>query len=81
MTQFVPVLTTVDEHHADRHRYPHVAFMDGQYLPMSEAKISVLDWRFLHSDATYNTVRVWNGRYFRLDLHLDRYSGAWSGCE
>ncbi|ESY52282.1 hypothetical protein X744_29685 [Mesorhizobium sp. LNJC372A00] len=55
--------------------------MDGQYLPMSEAKISVLDWRFLHSDATYNTVRVWNGRYFRLDLHLDRYSGAWSGCE
>lgn len=47
--------------------------MDGQYLPMSEAKISVLDWGFLHSDATYDTVHVWGGRFFRLDLHLDRF--------
>ncbi|TIT67450.1 MAG: branched-chain amino acid transferase, partial [Mesorhizobium sp.] len=47
--------------------------MDGQYLPMSEAKISVLDWGFLHSDATYDTVHVWNGRFFRLDLHLERF--------
>ncbi|WP_292584038.1 aminotransferase class IV [Mesorhizobium sp.] len=47
--------------------------MDGQYLPMSEAKVSVLDWGFLHSDATYDTVHVWDGRFFRLDLHLDRF--------
>lgn len=40
---------------------------------MSEAKISVLDWGFLHSDATYDTVHVWNDRFFRLDLHLDRF--------
>ncbi|MBC8641651.1 aminotransferase class IV [Caballeronia sp. EK] len=66
-----PVL--VDRHHDDR-RYPQgVAFMDGQYLPMSEAKISVLDWGFLHSDATYDTVHVWNGRFFRLEKHLDRF--------
>lgn len=50
--------------------------MDGQYLAMSEAKISVLDWGFLHSDATYDTVHVWNGRFFRLDLHLDRFWGG-----
>ncbi|WP_407152480.1 aminotransferase class IV [Bradyrhizobium sp. ORS 86] len=50
--------------------------MDGQYLPMSEAKISVLDWGFLHSDATYDTVHVWNGKFFRLDLHLDRFFGG-----
>jgi branched-chain amino acid aminotransferase len=50
--------------------------MDGQYLPMSEAKIPVLDWGFLHSDATYDTVHVWNGRFFRLDLHLDRFFGS-----
>ncbi|RVC59040.1 branched-chain amino acid transferase [Mesorhizobium sp. M00.F.Ca.ET.038.03.1.1] len=47
--------------------------MDGQYLPMSEAKVSVLDWGFLHSDATYDTVHVWGGRFFRLDLHLGRF--------
>lgn len=74
MTQLLPVLPTVDEHHVDGRRYPDgVAFMDGQYLPMSEAKISVLDWGFLHSDATYDTVHVWKGRFFRLDLHLDRF--------
>ncbi|WP_244571494.1 aminotransferase class IV [Mesorhizobium carmichaelinearum] len=50
--------------------------MDGQYLPMSEAKLSVLDWGFLHSDATYDTVHVWNGRFFRLNLHLDRFLGG-----
>lgn len=73
-TEVFTVLPTVDDHHHDRRRYPHgVAFMDGQYLPMSEAKVSVLDWGFLHSDATYDTVHVWNGRFFRLDLHLDRF--------
>nr|WP_165848803.1 aminotransferase class IV [Mesorhizobium delmotii] len=77
MTQILPVLPTVDEHYCDQWRYPDgVAFMDGQYLPMSEAKISVLDWGFLHSDATYDTVHVWNGRFFRLDLHLDRFFGG-----
>ncbi|ESZ04195.1 branched-chain amino acid transferase [Mesorhizobium sp. L2C085B000] len=77
MTQILPVLPTVDEHHVDRRRYPDgVAFMDGQYLPMSQAKISVLDWGFLHSDATYDTVHVWNGRFFRLELHLDRFFGG-----
>ncbi|MER8486152.1 aminotransferase class IV [Mesorhizobium sp. M1322] len=77
MTQLLLVLPTVDEHHVDRRRYPQgIAFMDGQYLPMSEAKISVLDWGFLHSDATYDTVHVWSGRFFRLDLHLDRFFGG-----
>lgn len=74
MTQLLSALPTVNEHHVDRRGYPQgVAFMDGQYLPMSEAKISVLDWGLLHSDATYDTVHVWNGGFFRLDLHLDRF--------
>ncbi|WP_352951032.1 transposase [Mesorhizobium sp. M1148] len=64
----------LQQRHRDPRHYPHgVAFMDGQYLPMSEAKVSVLDWGFLHSDATYDTVHVWEGRFFRLDLHLDRF--------
>jgi branched-chain amino acid aminotransferase len=46
-------LPKLSERHIDPMRYPEgVAYMDGQYLPMSEAKISVLDWGFLHSDAT-----------------------------
>ncbi len=58
----------------DPHTYPKgVAFQDGQYLLMKDAKVSVLDWGFLHSDATYDTVHVWDGAFFRLDLHLDRF--------
>lgn len=69
-----PKFPSVDPHHLDNRRYPQgIAFLDGQYLPMSEAKVSVLDWGFLHSDATYDTVHVWNGKFFRLDLHLDRF--------
>lgn len=72
-------LPRVGEKHVDLRNYPSgVAFLDGQYLPMSEAKISVLDWGFLHSDATYDTAHVWNGRFFRLEKHLDRF---WNGMQ
>lgn len=70
-------LPLVGDRHIDPHSYPEgIAFLDGQYLPMSQAKVSVLDWGFLHSDATYDTVHVWDGRFFRLDLHLDRFFGG-----
>jgi branched-chain amino acid aminotransferase len=52
---------------------PGVAYVDGRFCAMSEAKISVLDWGFLRSDATYDVVHVWQGRFFRLDKHLDRF--------
>ncbi len=50
-----------------------VAYMGGNFMPMSEGRISVLDWGLLHSDVTYDTVHVWNGKFFRLDLHLARF--------
>ncbi|MBQ0757504.1 MAG: aminotransferase class IV [Amphritea sp.] len=49
------------------------AFIDAEYVPISEAKISLLDWGFLHSDATYDVVHVRGGKFFRLDDHLDRF--------
>lgn len=52
---------------------PGAAFMDGEYIAIRDAKISVLDWGFLRSDATYDVVHVWKGRFFRLDKHLDRF--------
>jgi len=52
------------------------AFVDGAYVPPSEAKISIFDWGFLHSDATYDVAHVWQGRFFRLDDHLDRFEAS-----
>ena len=64
----------VSKDYVDPHTYPKgVAYLDGQYVDMANAKVSVLDWGFLHSDATYDTVHVWDGRFFRLDLHIERF--------
>ncbi|THF59546.1 aminotransferase class IV [Ollibium composti] len=70
-------LPRLAERHTDPHAYPEgVAFLDGQFVPVSQAKVSVLDYGFLHSDATYDTAHVWNGRFFRLDLHIERFFGG-----
>jgi branched-chain amino acid aminotransferase len=50
------------------------AFMDGEYMPVGECRIPVLDWGFLRGDATYDVVHTWKGRFFRLDEHLDRFT-------
>ena len=49
------------------------AYVDGAHCPIEDAKISVLDWGLTRSDCTYDVVHVWNGRFFRLDDHLDRF--------
>ena len=49
------------------------AYVDGQLVPIAEAKISILDWGFLHSDATYDVAHVWKGKFFRLDDHIERF--------
>ncbi len=50
-----------------------VAYVDGCFVPVGEARVPILDWGFLRSDATYDVVHVWKGRFFRLDDHLDRF--------
>ena len=49
------------------------AWIDGKYVELADAKIPILDWGFLRSDATYDVVHVWKGRFFRLDKHIDRF--------
>jgi branched-chain amino acid aminotransferase len=50
-----------------------VAFVRGQYVPISEAAIPMTDWGFLRSDAAYDVVTVWEGAFFRLNAHLERF--------
>ena len=49
------------------------AYVGGSIVPIADAKISLLDWGFLHSDATYDVAHVWDGKFFRLDDHLNRF--------
>jgi branched-subunit amino acid aminotransferase/4-amino-4-deoxychorismate lyase len=50
-----------------------VAFVGGEYVPVEEARIPLLDWGFLRSDANQDTISVWKGLIFRFDDHLARF--------
>ncbi len=54
------------------------AFIEGDYVPIGEARLPLLDWGFTRSDVTYDVVHVWKGSFFRLDDHLDRFQRS---CE
>lgn len=49
-----------------------IIYIDGEYLPESEAKISVFDHVVLYGDGVYDTCCAWNGQVFKLDEHIDR---------
>ncbi len=51
-----------------------VAFADGAYMPVEQLSVSALDYGFTRSDVTYDVVHVWNGSFFRLEHHLDRFT-------
>lgn len=53
-----------------------VAWVEGELVPLHEARIPLLDQGFMHSDMTYDVPSVWDGRYFRLNDHLDRLEAS-----
>jgi D-alanine transaminase len=48
------------------------AYLNGTFLPLDEASISVLDRGFLFGDGVYEVIPVYAGRLFRLSHHLQR---------
>jgi branched-subunit amino acid aminotransferase/4-amino-4-deoxychorismate lyase len=49
-----------------------IAWIEGEYVPLAEARIPLLDQGFMHSDLTYDVPSFWDGRVFPLDDHLTR---------
>jgi D-alanine transaminase len=49
-----------------------VCYLNGEYLPLREARISPLDRGFLYSDGCYEVTPVYGGRPFRFTQHHDR---------
>jgi D-alanine transaminase len=47
-------------------------YLNGVYLPISEAKISVLDRGFIFGDGVYELIPVYSRHIFRLPEHLQR---------
>jgi branched-subunit amino acid aminotransferase/4-amino-4-deoxychorismate lyase len=53
-----------------------IAWVSGELAPLSQARIPLLDQGFMHSDLTYDVPSVWDGRFFRLDDHLNRLEAS-----
>jgi D-alanine transaminase len=50
----------------------NVAFINGAFVPLAEAKVSIEDRGFQFGDGVYEVIRTYKGRPFSLDAHLAR---------
>ncbi|WP_353147791.1 D-amino acid aminotransferase [Pollutimonas bauzanensis] len=49
-----------------------IVYLNGDYVRLGDAKISVLDRGFIFGDGIYDVVPAYNGKPFRMDGHLAR---------
>lgn len=49
-----------------------LVYIDGEFLPKNEAKVSVFDHGFLYGDGVFEGIRAYHGKVFRLGPHIDR---------
>jgi D-alanine transaminase len=52
----------------------NLCYLNGEYLPLSMARVPVLDRGFVFGDGVYEVVPVYGGRLFRFDEHVARLS-------
>ena len=50
----------------------NIVFLNGQFIPMSEAKISPMDRGFLFGDGIYEVVPSYNAKLVGFGLHIER---------
>lgn len=53
-----------------------IAYVNGAYLPLAEARVSVLDRGFLFADGVYEVAAVIGGRLIDNDAHLSRLENS-----
>jgi D-alanine transaminase len=60
---------------------PHdlIVYLNGEFLPLSQAKVSVLDRGFLFGDGVYEVIPVYGGKPLRLAEHLQRLGNSLDG--
>ena len=55
-----------------------ICYLNGEYLPLNEARISPLDRGFLFADSVYEVLPAFAGRMFRFQEHFDRLARSLS---
>jgi len=49
-----------------------LVYIDGEYYPKSNAKVSVYDHGLLYGDGVFEGIRAYDGVVFKLKEHIDR---------
>jgi D-alanine transaminase len=52
------------------------AYVNGQYVPLAEARVSPMDRGFLFGDGAYEVIPVYSRRAFRIDEHVARLANT-----
>jgi D-alanine transaminase len=53
-----------------------LCYLNGEYLPLAQARVSPLDRAFLFADAVYEVMPVYGRRPFRFAAHCERLAGS-----
>ncbi|HEC85712.1 MAG: D-amino acid aminotransferase [Candidatus Parabeggiatoa sp. nov. 2] len=53
-----------------------IVYLNGEFLPLDEARVPVLDRGFIFADGVYEVIPVYGGRLFRLPEHLQRLENS-----
>ena len=56
-----------------------VVFIDGEYMSPKDARMSIFDVGFVWGDGVYDVTSMWNGSFFMLDEHLERFRRSCEG--
>ena len=56
-----------------------IVFIDGEYMHPDEARMSIFDTGFVWGDGVYDVTSTWNGWFFMLDEHLERFERSCEG--
>jgi branched-chain amino acid aminotransferase len=59
--------------------FDYPAYNNGEFCKLKNLNISILDFGFIHSDATYDVMNTSNGIVNDLDQHLDRFEKSCTG--
>jgi len=58
---------------------PQIVYLNGEFVPLADAKIPVLDRGFIYGDGVYEVVPVYGRRAFRMPQHLARLQYSLDG--
>ena len=51
---------------------PDIGFLNGEFMPLNQVRISIEDRGFQFGDGVYEVLRTYGGVPFQLNAHLER---------